>query len=547
MKHNPFRTSLGENIFRFRYAQGSHDHWQALARRCVEDVCGRRWGEEPMQLLSNDEQKQLAEYITQMKFIPGGRYLYYAGRKKHFFTNCFVLIAEEDTREEWARLAHASTLCLMSGGGIGVEYSRLRPSGTILESSGGIASGPVPLIHMINEVARNVIQGGSRRSACWAGLHWLHEDIPMFVSSKDWSEDIKRLKADDFNFPAPLDMTNISIGWDTDFIEAAEDGDVSSLWYDSCRRMMQTGEPGHSYNFWDKEDEVGANACQEVRSEFDSDCCNLGSVNLSRVESLEEFKHICELGAKFLVCGTIRAEMPYKKCYDVRNKTRRIGLGLMGVHEWLLSRGYGYEVVPELEKWLDTYKEHSEKGANEHCDRFYLRRPVAYRSIAPNGTTGIVSSTTTGIEPIFALAYKRRYLVNGSRWQYEYVIDATAEHIKNKYDLKPEDIETAYTLAREPEKRIKFQYDMQKYVDQGISSTINLPAWGTEYNNEDTVKDFSDTLLQYCHGLRGITCYPDGARGGQPLTEVPYEEAKQNENMIFDETEEKCRGSICSL
>jgi ribonucleoside-diphosphate reductase alpha chain len=158
-----------------------------------------------------------------------------------------------------------------------------------------------------------------------------------------------------------------------------------------------------------------------------------------------------------------------------------------------------------------------------------------------------VCSTTTGIEPIFALAYKRRYLLNGSRWQYEYVIDATAEYIKEKYDLDSDKIETAYSLAVTPEKRIKFQYDMQQYIDQGISSTVNLPAWGTEYNNEDRVKEFSDILLKYCHGLRGITCYPDGSRGGQPLVEVPYEEAKKGEGVIHDETETKCSGSICGM
>jgi hypothetical protein len=76
---------------------------------------------------------------------------------------------------------------------------------------------------------------------------------------------------------------------------------------------------------------------------------------------------------------------------------------------------------------------------------------------------------------------------------------------------------------------------------------VNLPAWGTEYNNEDRVKEFSDILLKYCHGLRGITCYPDRSRGGQPLVEVPYEEAKKGEGVIHDETETKCSGSICGM
>jgi ribonucleoside-diphosphate reductase alpha chain len=547
MKYNPFRTSFAENIFRFRYAQGSNDSWKALSRRIVEDVCGRRWGSEPLQLLSNDDQAQLIQYITEMKFVPGGRYLYYAGRQKHFYNNCAVLIGTEDSREQWAELAHNATSWLMSGAGIGVEYSVFRPAGRVLSSSGGVASGPIPLMYMVNEIARNVIQGGSRRSACWAGLHWEHEDILDFLKIKDWSKDVIELKAKDFNFPAPLDMTNVSIGWDNEFLDCIESGDIPDLWYDSCARMLKTGEPGHSYNFYEFEHEVGRNACNEVCSEYDSDVCNLGSLNLSRIDSKEELQDVAYLASKFLVCGTLRADLPYQKCFDVRNKTRRIGLGIMGVHEWLLARGHDYSMNEELSDWLKSYVEYSEKGANEHCDRFYLQRPIKYRAIAPNGTVGIVCSTTTGIEPIFALAYKRRYLLNGSRWQYEYVIDATAEYIKEKYDLDSDKIETAYSLAVTPEKRIKFQYDMQQYIDQGISSTVNLPAWGTEYNNEDRVKEFSDILLKYCHGLRGITCYPDGSRGGQPLVEVPYEEAKKGEGVIHDETETKCSGSICGM
>jgi ribonucleoside-diphosphate reductase alpha chain len=176
-----------------------------------------------------------------------------------------------------------------------------------------------------------------------------------------------------------------------------------------------------------------------------------------------------------------------------------------------------------------------------------MNRPVKYRAIAPTGTIGIIASTTTGIEPMFAVAYKRRYLSPDVRWKYEYVIDATADYLIRKFDIDPESIETAYSLADDPERRIKFQYEVQKYVDHAISSTINLPAWGSRGNNDDTVEDFAAMLLKYVHGLRGITVYPDGVRGGQPLTEVPYTWALSRRGHIFDETEEKCAGGICGL
>jgi ribonucleoside-diphosphate reductase alpha chain len=138
-------------------------------------------------------------------------------------------------------------------------------------------------------------------------------------------------------------------------------------------------------------------------------------------------------------------------------------------------------------------------------------------------------------------------LQGGSTWKYQYVIDATAKRILDQYSISPNEIETSSRLAADPERRIKFQYEIQKYVDMGISSTINLPEWGDDLNNEDTSRTLADTLLRYCHGLRGITTYPNGARGGQPLTEVPYEEAKKHHGIVFEEDEGKCVGGICGL
>ena len=386
MVKSKFRSSLGENIFRQKYAQGPEDTWDQCAERIVEDVCGSRWGK-VQPLMSKEDRDQLVQYIKEFKFLPGGRYIYYAGRPNSYFNNCFLLRAEEDTREEWAELAKRATSCLMTGGGIGVDYSTLRAKGKPIRRTGGVSSGPISLMNMLNEIGRNVMQGGSRRSAIYASLNWKHEDIPDFLVAKNWAAIIKELKSTDFNFPAQLDMTNISVNYDDEWLK----NPLNETFLANCRQAMETGEPGFSFNFGDKQNETLRNACTEVTSEDDSDVCNLGSVNIGNIESLEEFRAVVELGSKFLVCGTLRADLPYDKVYQVREKNRRLGLGLMGIHEWLLKRNYQYEVTPELHNWLKVYKDGSERAANEHCDRFYISRPKAYRAIAPTGTIGILA------------------------------------------------------------------------------------------------------------------------------------------------------------
>ncbi len=542
MQRQYFNNTFSETIFRAKYANSPTDTWGNLAERVVEDVCGSRTKHTP--LMSLGDRQQLIEYIKDFKFVPGGRYLWYAGRKNHYYNNCYLLRAEHDTREEWADLTQRAVSCLMTGGGIGIDYSILRPSGKPLSRTGGLSSGPIPLMQMINEVGRGVMQGGSRRSAIYASLNWQHEDIWDFLKAKNWTPQIRDLKAQDFNFPASLDMTNISVNYD----DTWKFDPNNPVFLANCKQAMKTGEPGFSFNFGDKQNETLRNACTEVTSEDDSDVCNLGSVNLGNIQSLEEFGSIVTLASKFLVCGTLRADLPYEKVYKVREKNRRLGLGLMGIHAWLLQRGYNYEVTPELHKWLEVYKNESERAANEHCDHLHISKPVAYRAIAPTGTIGILAGTTTGIEPLFAVAYKRRYLTNGTKWKHEFVIDSTADLLIKQYDINPNTIETAYGLSTNYEKRIKFQADIQDYVDMSISSTINLPSWGNKGNNEGSVARFAQTLAIFAPRLRGFTCYPDGSRGGQPLTEVPYEEALKHKGITFEENVDRaCTSGVCGV
>ena len=560
---NPqFRNKFSEDIFKYKYAHEGCDTWSQLADTLVKDVCGSlRQGEE--NLMDLEEQQELIKYISDLKFVPGGRYLYYAGRKKRFYNNCFLLGAEEDTRQDWANLSWKAESCLMTGGGIGVDYSIYRASGRILGGSGGEASGPVPKMQMINSIGANVMQGGSRRSAIYASLNWKHNDIPSFLVAKNWGDmpvgttgfTFKDIKEQDFNFRAPLDMTNISVNYDTEWLmNYWKTGDVGEVFVNNVKQALFSGEPGFSFNFMENENDTLRNACTEVTSADDSDVCNLGSVNFGNIDSIEELSRVVELGTKFLICGTLRAELPYKKVYDVREKNRRLGLGLMGMHEWLIKRGEKYEVTDTLHQWLSVYKGVSDRFSRQFADQLSVSRPVANRAIAPTGSISILAGSSSGIEPIFAVAYKRRYLTGGTKWKYQYVVDSSAQELIDMYGVDPDSIESALDLAEDYERRIKFQADVQDYVDMSISSTINLPSWGSKLNNPDTVDGFAKTLASYAHRLRGFTVYPDGSRGGQPLSVVPYSEAVDKLGTEFDEhieTHDICEisgtGGVCSV
>lgn len=536
-----FRTEFSENIFNYKYKHENAEDWEKLSHTLIDDVC--------RDYLSKEEKDLLKEMHTNMEFIAGGRYLYYCGRPFKAFNNCYLLRSEEDSREDWANLSWKAESCLMTGGGIGNDYSKYRAKGSVIKRTGGTASGPISKMKMLNEIGREVMQGGSRRSAIYASLNWLHPDVNEFLHCKDWYSmpisgayddkgnnlTIGQLKEKDFNYPAPLDMTNISLNYDNKFLEELKNGILPVTFVENCRQALKTGEPGFSFNFGEKQNETLRNACTEVTSEDDSDVCNLASINMANIDSIDRFKQVVELVSKFLLCGTMVADLPYKKVYEVREKNRRLGLGIMGVHEWLLKRNYKYEVTPEMHDWLKIYKESSKESADELADKLKINHPVAYRAIAPTGTIGIMAGTTTGIEPLFAVAYKRRYLKGKKEWHYQYVIDGTAKLLIQIYGLNPNNIETAIDLAKDPERRIKFQADIQDYIDMSISSTINLPKWGTELNNDTKVIDFANILAKYAHRLRGFTCYPDGGRGGQPLTPVSYEEAKANEGKEFKE------------
>lgn len=537
-----FATDIMQQKYSHDLPEGK-ETWEDIAHRVPKAVM--KAVDAPKALVN-----EIESLIAAKKFMPGGRYLYASGRPFHQVQNCLLMRAD-DSREGWANIMYKGTMALMTGAGIGVDYSALRAKGTVIKKTGGVASGPCALMQMLNETGRGIRQGGDRRSAIWAGLLWSHGDIFEFISLKNWSPEVRAMKEKDPLFPATMDGTNISVILDDQFFKAFADEKhelherAKEVYWAVVKSMLKTAEPGFSVDIGENAGETLRNACTEVTSSDDSDICNLGSINMARIDSLEEMKRAVELAVTFLLAGTVYSDVPYEKVDQVRTKNRRLGLGLMGLHEWLLKRGKPYGPDAELEEYLKIYATSGEV-AKRVAKELSLSVPVKTRAIAPTGTIGIVAETTTGIEPIFCVAYKRRY-VKAEAVQYQYVVDPTAQRLIDS-GVKPEAIEDAYALAEDVERRVAFQAWVQKYVDHSISSTINLPEWGSDLNNSNRIRSFGNMLMKYLPQLRGVTVYPDGARGGQPLTPVKYATAISHVGQVFHEQADVCdltKGGSC--
>lgn len=537
-RHDVWANKFSHDTFLHKYSMNQKETWADTCRRVVDAVTTQ---------MTSEDREDLYSRMVARKFIPAGRYLYAAGREFHQVNNCFLFRAD-DSREGWSDALHKATMSLMTGGGIGFDYSAVREEGALIKKTGGTATGPISLMQMVNEAGRHIMQGGQRRSAIWAGLDWKHKDVFKFMESKNHSEELKALKAKDLTFPLPLELTNISVIYGTEFWDAMGDQlhplhkHANDVWHQNCIQAFSTAEPGMSFNYL-KDRESLRNACTEVTSEDDSDKCNLGTVWMQAHNSLKDFQRTTELAIQFQICGGLYSHLPTDKIREVGSKNNRIGLGLGGMHEWLMQRGMEYEVTEDMRDWLTIFRHVSDTMATNFSDRLGVARPKGVRAIAPTGTIGIIAETTTGIEPLFCKAYKRRYFKDGV-WKYQYVVDGAVKRLQSQ-GVSLDAIQDSFDLSFE--QRVKFQADVQDYIDMAISSTCNLPEWGSENNNEETLENYKSILFRYSHRLRGFTCYPDRCRGGQPLERVDLEQALHVEGHVFEEREGECVNGVCGV
>lgn len=250
-------NSLAKSILEHKYLNKElgEKSWYDVAYRVTDQV---------MTLFMPDLVPDVLDLIRRRVLMPGGRYLYASGRHFPAVNNCFLLRAE-DSRQGWADLSRKAINCLMVGGGVGVDYSQLREEGAHIRGLGGKSTGPLSLMNIVNESGRNIMQGGSRRSALWAGLLWSHPDIMKFIELKNWSAEVRELKEKDFNFPAEMDGTNISVILDDEFFVAyntvshPKHSLAHIVYWKTVRQMMMSGEPGLSTD-------IGVNAGETLRN-----------------------------------------------------------------------------------------------------------------------------------------------------------------------------------------------------------------------------------------------------------------------------------------
>lgn len=556
----PFTTPLAESVYSDRYIHPDDKNWAGTSKRVAGVVTGELYktpGAQKHKGHIEALQGRVYDLMLRRQFIPGGRYLYAAGRDLHQVNNC-VLMRCGDSRERWAELSYNAEMALSTGAGIGVWYGDVRPNGSPISRTGGVASGPVAKMCQVNDTGRHIMQGGFRRSAIWAGLPWSHPDVFDFIQIKDWPQEIRDLKAKwmkekQQNFPATMDFTNISVTLDDEFFAAyknpghARHDLAVRVFRETVARMVTQGEPGFSVDIGKNAGEVLRNACTEVTSADSDDVCNLGHLVMPRLLDLKEFGQAVTDAAMFLTAGSLYSDVPYDQVAVVRDLNRRLGLGQMGGHEMLMRAGLKYgsdEAFEFLEPYMLVYERALENVNTMQAD-LGISPSVGATAIAPTGTTGIVAETTPSWDPMFAAAELRDVIAantSGDTRQKHVVVDPTAARLL-KEGVKAEHIEDAYSLALQPERRLAQQAFVQDYVDHGVSSTVNLPE--QMFNERDQI-DFGDTLMEYLPRLRGITCYPDGAIPGQPRTAVDLEWALAQDGVEFDVDEATCRGAVCS-
>jgi ribonucleoside-diphosphate reductase alpha chain len=575
----PIAEQIWDMKYRFKEADGTpldgtvEDTWRRIARAlAVVEKDADRW------------ENEFNGALEDFKFLPAGRITAGAGtaRKVTLF-NCFVMGTIPDSMGGIFDMLKEAALTMQQGGGIGYDFSTIRPKGALVTGVAADASGPLSFMDVWDSMCRTIMSAGSRRGAMMATMRCDHPDIEDFITAKS---DAARLR-----------MFNVSVLVTDPFMEAVKangswdlvfDGKVyqtvkaRDLWNKIMRSTYDYAEPGVIFidrinkanNLGYCETIAATNPCGEQPLP-PYGACLLGSINLARLVK-DPFEADADLdvdGLSKLVATAVRmmdnvvdaSEFPLPQQAQEAQAKRRIGLGVTGLADALLMTGLRYgsdEAARQTDRWLHAIARAAylasvelakEKGAFPLFDadpflasdammqmdedvrdqiRTHGIRNALLTSIAPTGTISLYAgNVSSGIEPVFAYAYTRKVLQKDGTRTEEEVVDYAVQMWRDKYgeaDL-PDYFVNAQTLA--PLDHVKMQAAAQKWIDSSISKTINCPE-------DISFDDFQDVYMQaYETGCKGCTTYrPNDVTGSVLSVSESSEaapEADQGADVIY--------------
>ena len=535
-------------------------------------------------------EQEFYEVMSKLEFLPAGRTLNNAGTPQSQLASCFVLPVEDSMEGifdavKWMAMVH------QKGGGTGFNFSNLRPRGDVItKSSGGFATGPISFMKVFDIATRQVMQGGKKRGANMGILNIDHPDIMEFISAKQETGEIAN-----FNISVGVrDKFMRAVDRDREWeLKNPRDGKVvtvvraRSLYNQLVTLAWRTGDPGLIFL-----DPINKNnPLKEAFGEIDStnpcgeqplhpfDACNLGSVNLARHVrdgkqhtangvrkeiDWDKLKHTVRVGVRMLDNVIDACKYPLPQITKTVKANRRIGLGVMGWADMLYQLRVAYdgkegvklarkvakyiqevswEMSVELAREKGEFPRWSESSfANPTSPKASLGarkvRNVAITTIAPTGSISMLAGASSGIEPVFALAYTKNVVEEAglsyinqyferelevSKWadgdpehkvRDRIIRDVVREGSLSHVSGVPEEVKQVYRTAHDikPEWHISMQAAWQSYTDNAVSKTINFPSTAT-------IEEVGDAYMSaWKAGCKGITCYRDGSIEGQILS-----------------------------